>query len=126
MRAMRSKLEFLVLLQFVIRANGSGFKILALLPYFGKSHWEVSRPLLEELARRGNNVTVLSHFPRETPLKNYRDISMVGSTMSHPVHSKDFDTIGSASRLKEMKGTINNTCPYKTRYTKGRERNFSL
>lgn len=100
---MRSELGLLVLLQFII-LNGSGFKILVLLPYFGKSHWLVSKPLLEELARRGNEVTVLSHFPRKTPLKNYRDISMVGSTMGDPVHGKDVDAIGSASRLEEMKG----------------------
>jgi len=51
----------------------------------GKSHFDTFLPLLEELARRGHHITVLSHFPRsETakarePLPTYKDISLKDS-----------------------------------------------
>ncbi|CAH2041366.1 unnamed protein product, partial [Iphiclides podalirius] len=34
---------------------------------------------LRELANRGHNVTVISHFPEKDPPKNYHDISLAGS-----------------------------------------------
>ncbi|XP_046967663.1 UDP-glucosyltransferase 2-like [Vanessa cardui] len=50
--------------------------ILGVFPYQGKSHFFVFKPYLEELARRGHNVTVISCFPREKSMKNYHDISL--------------------------------------------------
>ncbi|XP_022814660.1 UDP-glucuronosyltransferase 2B2-like isoform X2 [Spodoptera litura] len=55
-----------------------GYKILALLPYPGKSHFMVFEPILEELARRGHHVTVVSFFPSASPQANRRDVSLVG------------------------------------------------
>ncbi|XP_015608810.1 UDP-glucuronosyltransferase 2C1 [Cephus cinctus] len=52
------------------------FKILGVFGHVGKSHFAVFEPLLEELALRGHDVTVLSHFPRTTKLKNYKDLSL--------------------------------------------------
>lgn len=51
-------------------------RILGLFPHLGKSHFDVFEPLLKELAIKGHNVTVVSHFPLKTPLKNYEDISL--------------------------------------------------
>lgn len=56
--------------------NDNKYNILALVPYNGKSHFLFAEVLFEELARRGHNVTVVSHFPRKKPLENYHDISM--------------------------------------------------
>ncbi|XP_076628225.1 UDP-glycosyltransferase UGT5 [Colletes latitarsis] len=59
------------------------FKILAIFGHMGKSHFDVFKPLLEELARRGHELTVASHFPRTQkaiaaePLPNYKDVSLV-------------------------------------------------
>lgn len=57
----------------------SALNILAIFPYQGKSHFLVFRVYLRELANRGHNVTVISHFPEEKPPKNYHDISLAGS-----------------------------------------------
>ncbi|CAK9820999.1 UDP-glucosyltransferase 2 [Anthophora plagiata] len=56
--------------------------ILAIFAHPGKSHFDVFKPLLEELARKGHDLTVISHFPRNEkakatePLPNYKDISL--------------------------------------------------
>lgn len=58
----------------------SGFEILGVFPHPGKSHFDVFEPLMEKLALRGHNVTVLSHFPREKPLNGYNDVSLRGTS----------------------------------------------
>lgn len=57
----------------------SSLKILGILPYEGKSHFFLFEPYLRELARRGHDVTVISHFPQKQAVKNYTDISLAGS-----------------------------------------------
>ncbi|CAG9788161.1 unnamed protein product [Diatraea saccharalis] len=54
--------------------------ILGIFPYEGKSHFFVFKPYLEELAKRGHNVTVISYFPQSDPVENYNDISLAGKT----------------------------------------------
>lgn len=61
----------------------SKLKILSIFGHLGKSHFDVFKPLLEELARRGHEITVISYFPRtdnakaKEPLPNYKDINLV-------------------------------------------------
>ncbi|KAK2577353.1 hypothetical protein KPH14_003473 [Odynerus spinipes] len=68
--------------QFV-KKDDRKLKILCVFPHPGRSHFYVVRPLLEELARRGHDLTVISYFPRtnssktKEPLPNYKDISLV-------------------------------------------------
>uniref|UniRef100_A0A1B6CQJ1 UDP-glucuronosyltransferase n=1 Tax=Clastoptera arizonana TaxID=38151 RepID=A0A1B6CQJ1_9HEMI len=50
--------------------------ILAILPFIGKSHFFSYEPILAALARRGHDVTVVSKFPRTSPLKGYTDIDV--------------------------------------------------
>ncbi|XP_076297234.1 UDP-glucosyltransferase 2-like [Lasioglossum baleicum] len=63
-------------------------RILGVFAHLGKSHFDVFKPLLEELARRGHDVTVLSYFPRTEkakaaePLPNYKDINLVTKELS--------------------------------------------
>lgn len=60
-------------------------RILGVFHHPGKSHFDVFKPLLEELARRGHDMTVVSFFPRKVNdtgmelLPNYKDISLAGS-----------------------------------------------
>ncbi|XP_043267265.1 UDP-glycosyltransferase UGT5-like [Venturia canescens] len=60
------------------------FRVLGVFGHPGKSHFDVFRPLLEELARKGHDVTVISYFPRDdrtsSPLPNYHDISLRNQT----------------------------------------------
>lgn len=68
---------FTVLL-FVINCSQS-LNILGIFPYHGKSHFIVQKIYLRELANRGHNVTVISHFPQTDAPSNYHDISLAGT-----------------------------------------------
>ncbi|CAK1543148.1 unnamed protein product [Leptosia nina] len=63
-----------ILLNFT--SSIQGYNILAVLPYPGRSHHVAFEPLLKELARRGHNVTLISYYPQEKPVKNFHDISL--------------------------------------------------
>ncbi|GLH16340.1 Uncharacterized protein GBIM_20635 [Gryllus bimaculatus] len=72
-----------------------GARILGVFGHIGKSHWDVFEPLMQELARRGHQVTVVSHFPQAAPRANYTDISLKGSLT-------DFSPVGQID-VTEMK-----------------------
>ncbi|KAK9870915.1 hypothetical protein WA026_009877 [Henosepilachna vigintioctopunctata] len=55
------------------------YKILGVFPHVGLSHFIVMRPLMKELANRGHEVTVLSHFPLQQKIPRYKDISLSGT-----------------------------------------------
>ncbi|KAJ0176089.1 hypothetical protein K1T71_008263 [Dendrolimus kikuchii] len=69
-----------VLLSVLVLINHTNaLNILGIFPYQGKSHFFVFRIYLRELANRGHNVTVISHFPEKDAPANYHDISLAGS-----------------------------------------------
>ena len=69
----------LVALQFILSLKGSdGARILAVFPIHSKSHFNVDSAVVKELANRGHEVTVVSPFPEENPLPNYKDIVLKG------------------------------------------------
>ncbi|XP_012528301.2 UDP-glucosyltransferase 2 [Monomorium pharaonis] len=57
----------------------NGIRILGVFPLHGKSHWIMQEALMRELAGRGHQVDVITHFPLKTPIPNYKDISLKGS-----------------------------------------------
>lgn len=62
---------------FICSANLlSASRILFLFPSPSKSHLIVVKGLSTTLAERGHDVTVVSPFPLDKPLKNYRDIKV--------------------------------------------------
>ncbi|CAH0727076.1 unnamed protein product, partial [Brenthis ino] len=63
----------------VISHYVNALNILGIFPYHGKSHFFVFNVYLKELAKRGHNVTVISHFPQTNSSHNYHDISLAGS-----------------------------------------------
>lgn len=69
-------LSILTLLSCKVR----GYKILGIFPFEGKSHYIIFEDLMKQLAYRGHNITVLSHFPQITPIKNFKDVSLVPNT----------------------------------------------
>ncbi|XP_044733444.1 uncharacterized protein LOC123296047, partial [Chrysoperla carnea] len=76
----RNFIEYLTILILTLLSQTScGYKILGVFPHGGKSHFFVFAPILRELAQRGHEVTVISHFPEKNPLPNYKDISIVGA-----------------------------------------------
>lgn len=56
------------------------YKILGIFPHPGSSHFAVFRPLLINLAKKGHDLTIISHFPLDSPPKTYKDINIRGST----------------------------------------------
>jgi glucuronosyltransferase len=49
-------------------------KILGIFPFQRKSHFIVASALLRELANRGHDVTVISHYPQAEKIANYTDV----------------------------------------------------
>lgn len=63
--------------------------ILAFLPTFAKSHYGAFQPMLKELAVRGHNITVLSHFSLKDPPPNYHHIDVsIKETINNDNKSK--------------------------------------
>lgn len=67
---------FLALLCAVILQHADSAKILCAFPTPSRAQMVVAAPFFEALAEKGHKVTVLSSFPREKPLKNYRDVTV--------------------------------------------------
>ncbi|KAK7868265.1 hypothetical protein R5R35_000662 [Gryllus longicercus] len=61
-------------------------RVLSIFYFSGRSHFLVIETLLKELAKRGHQVDVVSHFPQKKPLPNYRDFSLAGSYPSMVNH----------------------------------------
>ncbi|CAH0548076.1 unnamed protein product [Brassicogethes aeneus] len=57
--------------------------ILAFMVIPGLSHHRGLSPIFEELAVEGHNVTVVTAFPREKPLKNFNEIDISNFTTMH-------------------------------------------
>ncbi|CAG4945820.1 unnamed protein product [Parnassius apollo] len=72
-------ISLLLILTILLLDSASSLNILGIFPYQGKSHFFVHRVYLQELAKRGHNLTVISHFPEKEPPENYHDISLAGS-----------------------------------------------
>uniref|UniRef100_A0A7G3B246 UDP-glucuronosyltransferase n=1 Tax=Lutzomyia longipalpis TaxID=7200 RepID=A0A7G3B246_LUTLO len=67
--------RFVAVLCFVMFLHGSccyGFRILGLFPHPGESHYQIFQPIMQALAARGHEVTVLSHFPDRANTTNLR------------------------------------------------------
>ncbi|XP_041981120.1 UDP-glycosyltransferase UGT5-like isoform X1 [Aricia agestis] len=75
--------------------------ILAIFPFPGKSHGIIFNNLLEALVRRGHNLTHVSYFPINKPLKYYRHIHLAEDT-SAKVLEDDFVLESSYSTILEV------------------------
>jgi glucuronosyltransferase len=71
--------KLIIPLLFFVNTSDS-FKILGIFTHIGKSHFDVYEPYLEELAARGHQVTIISHFPKKHAIFNYKDIDLRGTT----------------------------------------------
>ncbi|KAJ9601562.1 hypothetical protein L9F63_000305 [Diploptera punctata] len=74
-------------------------KILAIFPFQSRSHMIMGSALMKELANRGHQVTMISHFPEKEKIANYTDIQ-IKTTMVDVLGSK-----GSADRHFEEDDT---------------------
>lgn len=70
--------QVLVLLLIGLNGIAESANILGVFHFNGKSHFIMFEALMKGLAARGHQVTVVSHFPQEKPLPNYKDLSLKG------------------------------------------------
>lgn len=96
-----------ILTFFAFLLTCEAYKILGLFPHPGKSHFDVFRPLLKELAGRGHQVTVVSHFPLEKPVENYTDISLREDGVLVDVFSVEQIPTGRLHRYYEPLAIVN-------------------
>ncbi|KAK5643188.1 hypothetical protein RI129_007033 [Pyrocoelia pectoralis] len=57
------------------------YNILGIFPHNLVSHQMMFDPIMKKLANKGHTVTVISYFPQEKPMKNYRDITLEDSSV---------------------------------------------
>ncbi|CAH1987227.1 unnamed protein product [Acanthoscelides obtectus] len=70
-------LEVMLLIAVVFVHTGSdAHNILVAVSHPGVSHFKSYENLFLCLAKKGHNVTVISHFPQKKLIRNYRDISI--------------------------------------------------
>ncbi|KAJ9601560.1 hypothetical protein L9F63_000303 [Diploptera punctata] len=67
-------LRWLLVLSFLLLAQSHGAKILGLFPFPARSHLIVQKALMVELAKRGHQVTILTHFLEKEPVPNLTEI----------------------------------------------------
>ncbi|XP_022190398.2 UDP-glycosyltransferase UGT5 isoform X1 [Nilaparvata lugens] len=91
----------LCLVSFLARTDCA--KILAVFPHIAKSHQDVFQPLVEELAARGHQVTVVSFFPRKEPLANFTDIPIDAHDLPPVMHnSLPINLLDSINPIKDF------------------------
>lgn len=73
----------LLLLQYFLVLVNS-YRILGVLPTNSKSHYKVGNSLMRGLAKAGHNVTVISPYVPDNPIKNYRSIQVEDSDLHWP------------------------------------------
>ncbi|XP_044754883.1 UDP-glucosyltransferase 2-like [Coccinella septempunctata] len=66
----------LVLFLCVYVGSVHNAKVLSIFPMHSHSHFTLGFNLLQEMAKRGHEITFISPYPQEKPLKNLRDISI--------------------------------------------------
>lgn len=71
---MKPNSQLILLLSVVFAKYSDSAKILGVFPFPSKSHHILGSALLKELAKRGHEVTMVSAFPLDKPLKNYKDV----------------------------------------------------
>lgn len=50
------------------------YRILAIIPFAGKSHYILTQSIVKELAVRGHHVTVITTFSEKNPPATYKEV----------------------------------------------------
>lgn len=64
----------LVLVICCLLANVSSYKILGVFPFAASSHYIVGSALMKGLAEKGHDVTIISAYKEQSPIKNFKTI----------------------------------------------------
>lgn len=87
----------------LLSGPSESFKILGIFHTFSKSHYIAGGALMNGLAAKGHDVTVISPFPQQNPIENYHDVTVLG--MDRLVEGKP-----SLSYFQFVKKTTSNEC----------------
>lgn len=68
----KMQLPQVLLILCFLYGNASGYRFLGIFPVPSKSHYYIGQNLLKALAEEGHDVTVISPFKDEKPIKNYK------------------------------------------------------
>jgi glucuronosyltransferase len=74
-------------------------RILGLSHFNGRSMYVVFATLMKELASRGHQVTMVSHFPQKTPIPNFRDIN-INNSFPALLNNISYDSIRNLNTAK--------------------------
>ncbi|XP_066257472.1 UDP-glycosyltransferase UGT5-like isoform X2 [Euwallacea similis] len=64
----------IILVSLVLVRAVTCYNILVIFGHPGKSHYDVFKPLFQELGERGHNITIISHVETEGDIKNGKDV----------------------------------------------------
>ncbi|KAF7270323.1 hypothetical protein GWI33_016722 [Rhynchophorus ferrugineus] len=92
----RTCVVFLLLCSIVFKEVAC-LNILVIFAHPGKSHYDVFKPLFQELGNRGHNITIISHVSTEGDIKNGRDVLLSKQAMKHVLDINRF----TGSRLQK-------------------------
>ncbi|XP_037935861.1 UDP-glucosyltransferase 2 [Teleopsis dalmanni] len=88
----KNRIYTLTLLTLALWAQScTSSNILGLFPHFGYSHFKVFYPILQNLAERGHNVTVITYIKNPDPHPNYEEFIITGKE-THDVITLDMFT----------------------------------
>lgn len=68
----------IALYSFQILYSVDGMKVLGIFPHPGASHFRVFHSVMKGLAAAGHDVSVISHFPENEYISNYRNLQLSG------------------------------------------------
>lgn len=98
------KVFFLVLMPVIV-SSASAYNILTIFHFPARSSFVTFKPFLKELAERGHNLTVISHFSQKEAVPNYHEIVLDSSQFS------DSTVVNSVSSLEANKFYLTYLCP---------------
>ncbi|KAM3962556.1 UDP-glycosyltransferase UGT47A1 [Aphomia sociella] len=89
-------------------AVGHGARLLVVLPTNTRSHYAMYGKLVEELARRQHQLTVITHFLMKNPPSNVEEISLAGTipeitnNLTNHLHSLKPEFVSNLERIMEV------------------------
>ncbi|XP_014217158.1 UDP-glucuronosyltransferase-like [Copidosoma floridanum] len=93
------------LLSLSVVSLSSGYRIFAMIPFKGRSHFKVLEQVVMALTEKGHQVDVISGYPRTEPFPNYTDVVKLQSTQVKV--SVDYSELHSRNGIKEA---VHSTC----------------
>ncbi|XP_050296038.1 UDP-glycosyltransferase UGT5-like [Anthonomus grandis grandis] len=83
-------MKLIILTLFVLVCSVECYNILVIFGHPGKSHYDVFKPLFQELGNRGHRLTIVSHVRTKDDIKNVRDVLLSDKPYVNILNVTDF------------------------------------